>query len=218
MRWRRLVFSLCAVLRAAILAQVTRRDDHPCRRRWKAHPVLSRGFAEMPSEAGGERSKPDQSYVEADLAHRPVGVAKQRRRSLEPTCHQVCLGRLAERATELAAEVRPRQPRRSRHVIDADRLRIAVIHEVPRPQQMPSRRHWDHTTSLHMGLKRSRGHARSGVPARSVPFCRRADRQLGASQRREGLVRRDRASQSLQRSLARRARSARRESWTAWRH
>src|SRR5947209_4109340 len=102
----------------------------------------------MPLEAGGERPEADQPDVETDLAHRPVGVTQQRRGPFEPTCHQVGLRRLAECAAELATEVRPRQSRGSRHVIDADRLGVAAVREIPCAQQVSSGRYRGHTARL----------------------------------------------------------------------
>jgi hypothetical protein len=60
--------------------------------------------------------------------------------------------RLAERAVELPAEVRLRQPRGTRHVGHLHRLGIARIGEVACPQEMSSRRHGNHAASMPSGL------------------------------------------------------------------
>ena len=55
---------------------------------------------------------------------------------------------LAERTAELAAEVRPREPGRGRHLLDPDRLRVTAVDEIPGAQQVPGRRHRSHTARL----------------------------------------------------------------------
>ena len=67
---------------------------------------------------------------EADVGDRAVGVAQQRRRALEPAGQQVLVRRLAERAAELAAEVRAREAGGARHVVDVERLEEARVGEV----------------------------------------------------------------------------------------
>ena len=68
--------------------------------------VGGRGHAVDAAEARGERADAAQADVEADVGDRPVGVAQQRGRPLHPAGQQVLVRRLAERAPELAAEVR----------------------------------------------------------------------------------------------------------------
>ena len=74
--------------------------------------------------------------IEADLHDRAVCAAQQRRRALEPACHQVGVRRLAEGAAKLAAEVGARKPGRPGEVIDTQRLTVAGVGEVPGAEQM----------------------------------------------------------------------------------
>lgn len=69
--------------------------------------------------------------------------------------------RLAERSTELAAEVGRRQPSRASHVSDAERLAVAGIGEILRPHQMAARRQRGHTAILAAAGERSRAARRS---------------------------------------------------------
>ena len=73
---------------------------------------------------------------EADVRDRAVGDAQQRRRALEPARQQVRVRRLAEGAPELAAEVRAREAGRAGQVVDAERLEVARVGEVPGAQQV----------------------------------------------------------------------------------
>jgi hypothetical protein len=52
--------------------------------------------------------------------------------------------RLAEGAPELAAEVRTREACGAREVVDAQRLRVAGVGEILRPEQVPRRRNEVH--------------------------------------------------------------------------
>src|SRR4051794_12625671 len=54
-------------------------------------------------EAGRERADAAQAHRQADVRHRPVGVAQHRRGALEPAREQVLMRCLAESAPELAA-------------------------------------------------------------------------------------------------------------------
>ena len=73
---------------------------------------------------------------EADLGDRAVGRPQQRRGALEPAGQQVGVRRLAERAPELAAEVRAREAGGAGHVVDAERLEVAGVGEVLGAQQV----------------------------------------------------------------------------------
>ena len=72
--------------------------------------------------------------VQADLRHRPLGLAQQRHRALQPAPLQVAVRRLSERLLERADEVRlggQRDPRQSR---DVERLVVGTVHLVASPQ------------------------------------------------------------------------------------
>ena len=88
----------------------------------------------------------DQPDGEADLGHGAVGVAQQRGGPLEPAGQQVLVRRLAERAPELAAEVRGRRAGGAGEVGDGERLEVAAVGQVLGPQEMTNRR--SHGTSL----------------------------------------------------------------------
>ena len=80
---------------------------------------------------GPEAREPD---VQADLGHRPLGLAQQRHRALESAPLQVAVRRLPERLLERADEVRlggQRDPRQRRHV---ERLVVRAVHLVASAQ------------------------------------------------------------------------------------
>ena len=81
-------------------------------------------------------------------ATRAVGVAQQRRGPLEAPGQQVGVRRLAERAPELAAEVRARQAGRAGQVVDAERLEVAGVGEVLGAQQVAGGRDERHRARL----------------------------------------------------------------------
>ena len=78
-----------------------------------------------------------QSDGEADLRDRPIGVAEQRGGTLETPRQQVLMRRLAEGAPELAAEVRRRELSRSGESRHVERLAIARVNQILRPEQVP---------------------------------------------------------------------------------
>ena len=84
---------------------------------------------------------------EADVRDRAIGVAQQRRRAFQPAGQQVLMRRLAEGATELAAEVRLREARSARELRHIERLAVARVGEVLRAQQMPRRMRGSHRTA-----------------------------------------------------------------------
>jgi hypothetical protein len=96
--------------------------------------VGSRGEAERPAEARGERADASQPDRKADLVDRTVGVAEECGRSLEPPGQQVLMRRLAEGAPKLTAEVRGREPRSLREGRDVQRLAVARVDQILRPQ------------------------------------------------------------------------------------
>ena len=81
---------------------------------------------------------------EADVGHRAVGRPQQRRRALEPARQQVGVRRLAERAPELAAEMRAREPGRAGQVVHVERLEVPRVGQVLGAQKVASRRNEGH--------------------------------------------------------------------------
>ena len=103
---------------------------------------------------------------EADVGDRAVGHAQQRRGALEPAGEQVLVRRLAERAPELAAEVRAREAGGGGHVVDVERVEEARVGEVLGAQQVAGGR-----CVGHVSASRRAGHRR-GVPG--SPIARRS--------------------------------------------
>jgi hypothetical protein len=101
--------------------------------------IRRRRHPERTPKARRERADATQADGEADVGDRAVGVAEQRGRSLETTGQEVFVGRLAERSPELAAEVGTRQVRDARKVSNVERVAVARIDEVLRPEEMPQR-------------------------------------------------------------------------------
>jgi len=65
--------------------------------------------------------------------------ATERCGALEPADQQVLVGRFAELAAELAAEVRRRQPRRASERLHVERLAVARVDEILRAKKVASR-------------------------------------------------------------------------------
>src|SRR5262249_56267531 len=88
-------------------------------------------------EGAGEarRERPDalKPDVEADPGDRIVRVAEKRGSTFHAPRQQVRVGRLAEGAPELAAEVRAREACGTGEVIDAQRLEVAGVGEILGP-------------------------------------------------------------------------------------
>src|SRR6266513_3167276 len=95
--------------------------------------VLSRRRPVDAAEARRERAYARQSDLEADFRDGVVSVPQHRRRALQTPREQVLVRRLAEDATELAAEMRGGEvggAREGRHV---ERVAVAGVDEVLRP-------------------------------------------------------------------------------------
>src|SRR6266566_769940 len=105
------VFSKTAVWRPGVGLEHTGRNPNACGCRREARPVGGGRHAERSAETRRERPDAAQSDGEADIRDRAVGVPKQRGGTLEPARQEVLVRRLAERAPELPAEVRSREPR-----------------------------------------------------------------------------------------------------------
>ena len=54
------------------------------------------------------------------------------------------MGRLTERAPKLTAEMSPREPRRARQIVDAERLEVAGIREILGTREVAGRRNERH--------------------------------------------------------------------------
>jgi hypothetical protein len=95
--------------------------------------------AVRPPEArreGADALQPHRRAHEGDVA---VGVPQERRGALEAARQQVLVRRLAERPPELAAEVRRREVRDPCERGHVERLAVARVDEILRPQEVPSR-------------------------------------------------------------------------------
>src|SRR3954451_12190568 len=88
-------------------------------------------------EAGREGTDALEADREAHVRDGAVRVAQQRRRTLEATGEQVLVRRLAEGTPELAAEVGAREAGGAGEVVDAERLEVARVGQVPGPQEVP---------------------------------------------------------------------------------
>jgi hypothetical protein len=98
-------------------------------------------MAERTPEARRERSEAPQADREADVGNREIGRAQQRGGALQPACQQVGMRGFAERAAELAAEVRAREPGRVSHVVHGEALEVARVREVAGAQEVARGRH-----------------------------------------------------------------------------
>src|SRR3954468_4039475 len=131
------VFSKRAVLRAGVGPHDAGGDDGPGGGGRERGAVLGRRLAEHATEArreGADAGEPDR---QADLRDGVVGRAQQGGRALEPAGEQVRVRRLAEGAPELAREVRAREARGRRHVVDVKRFGVPRVGEVLGFEQMP---------------------------------------------------------------------------------
>src|SRR5205823_2448479 len=135
------VFSKRAVSRASVRAQQARRDLRVvgCSREQAA--VCRRGDAVGAGEARGERADALQPDVDADARYRAVRVPQQRGGALEPPGQQVRVGRLAEGAAELAAEVGAREAGGAGEVLDAQRFEVPGVGKVLGPEQVTRARY-----------------------------------------------------------------------------
>src|SRR4051812_44225597 len=98
------------------------------------------GDAERLGEARRERADAAQADLEANVGDAVVGVAQQRGRALEAAREEVAMRRLAERAPELAAEVRGRQVRSAGKCRHLELLAVPRVDQVLRTQQVPGGR------------------------------------------------------------------------------
>src|SRR3954470_9140927 len=70
-----------------------------------ARAVRRRGHSDHAREGPAEAAEAHETDVEADLGHRPLGLAQQCHRALEPAPLEIAVRRLAERLLEGPDEV-----------------------------------------------------------------------------------------------------------------
>ena len=99
-------------------------------------PIGSGRAAVRAREARRERAEAAEPDVDADLRDRVIRGPQQGRRTLEPAREQVLVRRRAERAPELAAEVRRRQLRGAGERRNVERIAVARVDEILRSQQV----------------------------------------------------------------------------------
>ena len=115
-----------------------------------ARAVLRRRLADDLGEARAERAERRTTDGDAGVGDRHP-LTQEGLRTLDASRHEIGVGRLAVRRTELAREVRGRHERGTRHGRDIERLRVVAVHEVARPAQVHEvgdllRRHADDGT------------------------------------------------------------------------
>src|SRR4051794_8311783 len=131
------VFFKCAVVSGAAEEARHARRHHRARGGGRERcAVGGRRDAVGALEAGRERADALQPDGEAHVGDRAVGGSQQRRGPLHAPREQIGVRRLAECRPELAAEVRPREAGRLRHLLDPDRLAITGVCEVLRSEQV----------------------------------------------------------------------------------
>ena len=123
-------------------------------------------------EARGERAQALQPDREADVGHRAVGVAQQRRRPLQAAGQQVHVGRDPERAPELPAEVGAREARRGRHVVDPQRIGVAGVGQVLGSEQVSGPGRVEHARRV--SQRSARRGQRAAAPGQGTTGARAA--------------------------------------------
>ena len=159
-------FSKRSVLRAAVGAEDTRRDEREVGRRRVRRPVGEPRHAGDPPEACRERADAREADRHADLGDRAIGGPAQGCRPLEPARQQVDVGRLAKGPAELGAEVRPGQARLAGHVADVEGFIELRVGKVSRTEQVASRRNRGHVRPWRAGTRASAGVSRPFGPGR----------------------------------------------------
>ena len=106
----------------------------------KRQPVGRRRQSVGPREAAGERSEALEPNREADLGHRVICHPQQRGRPLQPPGEEVGMGRLAEGAAKLAAEMRPGKAGRLGQIVHAEHFEVAGVGEILGSQKVASGR------------------------------------------------------------------------------
>src|SRR5262245_38350564 len=111
-------------------------------------PILRRRHSVGATEARREGADAPQADGEADIGDRTVGRPEKRGGPLEAPGEQVPVGRLAELAPELAAEMRGREPRSACKRLHVERLAIARVDQVLGAKQVAGWMGWTHLDSL----------------------------------------------------------------------
>jgi hypothetical protein len=113
------------------------RHPHAGDRRRMRGAVGGRRRSVQPAEARREGADAPEADQEGDVGDGAVGVAQESGRALQPAREQVPVGRLAERAAELTAEVGGRQMGDAGEGGHVERLAVAGVDQVLRPEQVP---------------------------------------------------------------------------------
>src|SRR5690606_3589124 len=96
------------------------------RARWHSHEF---------GEARAESAQRTETDREAHLCHAQLPYPEKRHRTFDPPCHEVAVRRLAERGTELPAQVTRRDVGVPCQRFDVERLRELPVDSIPHPAQ-----------------------------------------------------------------------------------
>src|SRR4051794_19730609 len=121
----------------------------------RAPAVRRRRLAHDRAEGPAERPEAREADLEADVAHRPVGLAEQEHGALDAAALEVAVRRLAERRAERADEVRLGHVREPRERRDVERPRVGAVHRVARAE--------------HAAVSLLDGAAHTGIEPRTAP-------------------------------------------------
>src|SRR3954452_17348814 len=97
--------------------------------------VRGRRLADDGMEGAAEGPEAREADVKADVGHAAVGLAQQEHRALDPAALEIAVRRLAKGRAERADEVRLGDVREPRERGDVERLGVAAVHRVARPEQ-----------------------------------------------------------------------------------
>lgn len=118
--------------------------------------AIGRGGAAVgPAEARRERPEAAEADVEADLGDRPIGVAQELRRALEPPGQQILMGRRAELPPELATEMGRRETGGAGKRGHVERITEAGVDQILGSQQVAGGSDRAHGTSMAEGGRRA---------------------------------------------------------------
>src|SRR5829696_3192225 len=99
--------------------------------------VLGGRLAQDRAEGAAEAAEAREAHVEADLGDAAIRVPEQEHGALDPPALKVAVRRLAEGVAEAPAEVRRRHMRDPREARYVERLRVAAVHLIARPEDPP---------------------------------------------------------------------------------
>src|SRR5690242_8220369 len=146
------VFSKRAVLRTTIGPQDARWNQRALGRGRELRPIGGWRPAVSAREAGSEGADALEAYGEADVRDSAVGRAKQRRCPFQAPGQEVCVRRLAERASEFAAEMCTRETRDAGKIVDLQGFDVASVGQVFRTQKVSGGRDKGHGRSIASGV------------------------------------------------------------------